>query len=145
MIRYMVIRIEDERSSDICKAIEAYALSRGGLRFPFSFGGYYYDSNTLNRGLTTYGETYTHVFHEHCRCSLVPMTEEAVWKHKQPDSLDVMMMIDSAVSPAAEDLVRDQVTETSARKFKENKILAFLKLHISNFFRRFPFGKRGVD
>lgn len=140
-MRYMVIRIDDERSSHLCRAIESYALENGGLVFPFSFAGNYYDSNTLNAGLSTYGETHTKVFHENCRCSLVPMHEDTVWKYRQPDSLDVRMMIESAISPSVEDLVRDEVHESAAKEFSENKVRALLKLYLSNFFKRFPFGK----
>jgi hypothetical protein len=141
-MKYMVLRIDDERSSELCKAIEAYAMEEGGLEFPFSFEGNYYDSNTLNAGLETYGEYHTKVFHENCRCSLVPISNETIWKHRPPDYLDMHMMIDSAIAEANLVQVHEEeaVDQSLLDRYSSNRIINLMKLYLTKFretFRRF--------
>ena len=134
----MVLRVNDERSSDICKSIEEYALEEGGLEFPFTFNGNYYDSNTLNAGLETYGEMYTKVFHENCRCSLVPISDETVWKHRPPDVLDMHMMIDSAIADANlyEVGIQDSVSQATLERYSSNRVFNLLKLYLTRFIKK---------
>lgn len=136
-MRYMVLRVDDERSSDICKTLEAYAMENGGLEFPFSYNGKYYDSNTLNAGLETYGEIHTKVFHENCRCSLVPISSDTVWKHRPPDYLDMEMMISSAVADAnlSQVEVEDNVDREVLNRYSSNRIINLLKLYLTKFFK----------
>lgn len=58
---FLVVRYQDERSSDLCKQMEAMAFSQGGLVIK--------DQGAIQRGLST--EYRTGLFHNNCRCRLV--------------------------------------------------------------------------
>jgi hypothetical protein len=132
--RYMVIRIRDERSSAICAEIEEHALEHGGLEFPFSLSGRYYDTNTLVTGLqnTAY---YTETFHSNCRCSLVPINKSMV--NDRLDDVDMEMLFDSSLAYSAIEDVRDsgEVTGEVVENFLFSRIFTKIKA-VGNFIRK---------
>ena len=129
----MVVRVKDERSSSLCAAIEEYALQNGGLEFPFSFAGQYYDSNTLNAGLARAGNLVTEVFHQNCRCSLVPISSDTIFRYGRPDDLDMHMMLDSALSHTAlqELEASGEVEPDAVRDFSANRIMNLFRHYLS--------------
>lgn len=60
-LKFLVVRYQDERSSDLCKEIEAMSFSQGGIVIR--------DKGAISRGLSN--EYYTNLFHSNCRCRLV--------------------------------------------------------------------------
>lgn len=104
----MVLRINDERSSELCKKIESYAIKSGGLEFPFTVDDYTFNESDLDRGLTNSYHKQgfkTEVFHNNCRCSLVPISDtmsKSIKYNQRFDDIDRMMSIDSALSYVAE-------------------------------------------
>ena len=76
-MKFLVLRQRDERSSELCQRIEEKAYREGGLSFPVRIDGYVFDEKLAYEHLTS-PETkyYTHLFHEHCRCQLIPLSEE---------------------------------------------------------------------
>ena len=136
-MKYIVVRVHDERSSQLCSEIEALALQKGGLEFPFQYKGNYYDSNTLNTGLSAAGQTHTRVFHENCRCSLVPISSDSFFRYSSPDELDMHMMVEGALAHSSDmDLATAiDVTEDSRVRYSTNKIGTLLKIYLSRLFR----------
>lgn len=136
-MKYLVVRMKDERSSDLCKDIETLSIQNGGLEFPFQHKGYYFDSSNLNRGLSSVGNIHTGTFHENCRCSLVPISNDSFMRYREPDDLDMEMMIDGAIGYSnAQDLpMAEGVEPASAAKFSENKIFLAVKNFIGRFIK----------
>ena len=132
-MKYMVVRIKDERSSSLCAAIEEYALQNGGLEFPFSFGGQYYDTNTAYAGVVRAGSIQTGTFHENCRCSLVPISSDTIFRYGRPDDLDMHMMLDSALSHTAmqELEASGEVEPEVVRDFSANRIMNLFRHYLS--------------
>ena len=62
---FIVIRIHDEVSSNICKRMEEMSFSSSGLVI--------HDESAIARGMSP--DYYTHLFHRHCRCKLIPKPE----------------------------------------------------------------------
>lgn len=58
---FLVVRYQDERSSELCKEIEAMSFSSGGIVIN--------SQAAISRGLSS--EYHTHLFHSNCRCRLV--------------------------------------------------------------------------
>lgn len=75
-MRFMVLRQQDERSSEVCKRIELTAMRRGGITFPFVHEGYTYSLEDAEENLGKTGDYYTGMFHTNCRCHLVPISDE---------------------------------------------------------------------
>jgi hypothetical protein len=85
-LAYLVVRVDDERSSDLCKEIERMSRTNGGIVFRNG------ESEALSRGMG--GGTHTHLFHDNCRCRLV-LKPQAMYG--AIDELDFSM----AVGPSA--------------------------------------------
>ena len=102
-MKYMIVRIEDERSSDICKEIETKAQREGGLTFPFSIGPHRYGTETIEKAMRSTGDYHTHLFHENCRSHLVPVSEESnlLYPGKELDDVDKAMLTDGALAESA--------------------------------------------
>lgn len=130
-MKYHIIRIVDERSSDICKAIEEKAIKEGGLEFPFSIGKYTYGLDTLERGLKTEGSYYTHLFHENCRSVIVPVSSNS--KFAVPgtdmDDLDRMMLTDGALAEnaAMELIASNEVSPEATKGFLRSRFMTKVK------------------
>lgn len=75
-MKFYVLRQQDERSSELCESIEKRSLREGGLTFPLVHTGYTYDMEDVEDNLEKTGRYYTNLFHEHCRCHLVPVSDE---------------------------------------------------------------------
>jgi len=75
-MKYLVLRINDERSSEICKEIEERAIVNGGLEFPFRHNGQYYEESDAINNLGKESTVRTGLFHPNCRCHLIPFSEE---------------------------------------------------------------------
>lgn len=75
-MKYLVLRQRDERSSELCARIERMSYRNGGLSFPVRVGGYVFDEDiAIEHMLSGSNDYYTHLFHEHCRCHLIPVSE----------------------------------------------------------------------
>lgn len=79
-LAYLVVRVDDERSSDLCKEIERMSRTNGGIVFRSG------ESEALSRGMG--GGTHTHLFHDNCRCRLI-IKPQAMYG--AIDELDFMM------------------------------------------------------
>ncbi len=75
-MNFYVLRQQDERSSELCKELEDRAIREGGLTFPLTHDGYFYDMEDVEENLGKTGKYYTNLFHSHCRCHLAPVTDE---------------------------------------------------------------------
>jgi hypothetical protein len=75
-ISFLVVRIDDERSSDLCKKIERMSLSNGGIVFRGDGGA------AIEAGFSS--AYHTGLFHENCRCRLI------VKPRSLQDELDVL-------------------------------------------------------
>jgi len=75
-MKFMVLRQQDERSSEFCKEIEKTAMRRGGITFPFIHKGYTYDVEDAEQNLIKVDKYYTNLFHSNCRCHLTPISDE---------------------------------------------------------------------
>lgn len=139
-MKYMIIRLKDERSSDICAEIEEKAIREGGLSFPFTLNGRRYDSDTLEKGLSSAGEYYTHLFHENCRSNLVPLGESAnvVMPGKQLDEIDRTMLVDGAMAESATLQMAEsgEVSAKSVISFVSQKVKLKIKQVMNFVFRR---------
>lgn len=124
-MKWMIVRIKDERSSDICKAIEGKALMEGGLEFPFRIGAFQYTDNVVTRALNTSGQYHTNLFHDNCRCHLVPVNESdtVLYPGKQLDEIDEMMLVNSAYSYSAEQtmMARPDISDSSKTAYQSGK------------------------
>jgi hypothetical protein len=80
-ISFLVARIDDERSSDLCKKIEQMALSSGGITIR---------SGAISREAAMFAGFgsgyYSGLFHENCRCRLVVKPKAL---YEQTDVLDL--------------------------------------------------------
>jgi len=65
-ISYLVLRMNDERSSNICKEIEAMSRTNGGIVIR---GGSVSEESALSMGFSS--SYHTGLFHENCRCRLI--------------------------------------------------------------------------
>lgn len=138
-MKYMIIRIDDESSSDICKAIEEKAERDGGLSFPFSIGKFRYDENTLEKGMRTTGEYYTHLFHDNCRSHIVPVSEESnlMYPGKTLDETDKAMLTEGALaeSAASKMAASEEVSQEGVISFFREKFKLKIK-QAMRFFNR---------
>jgi hypothetical protein len=135
--RYMIIRIKDERSSHICASIEQYALERGGLEFPFSHEGRYYDTNNLVAGLHN-PAYYTEAFHTHCRCTIVPINKNMFKDRPEVlDEIDMDMLVDSSLAYSANEDVKasGEVPLNIIDRFLSSRIFTKMKM-VGNLIRR---------
>lgn len=130
-MKYMIIRIDDERSSDICKAIEAKAIEEGGLEFPFTIGKYRYDHDTLEHAFKNANNYYTNTFHVNCRSTVVPISEEAglVYPGKQLDDLDKVMLTEGALAESAtiKMAASGEVSDDALRSFSNSRMMSKMK------------------
>jgi len=93
-MKYLVLRQKDERSSDLCSRIERLASSRGGLEFPFRIDGYKYDEEVALRNVAEKNHSYhTGLFHENCRCHLIPVAETNSVSMDSFDDIDTQYML----------------------------------------------------
>jgi hypothetical protein len=83
-ISFLVLRVRDERSSELCKTIERMSFSNGGIVFR---GG-----NPTEAGFSS--DYYTGLFHENCRCRLI-IKPRAL--QNELDVLDFEMAANSSV------------------------------------------------
>lgn len=138
-MKYMIIRIEDERSSDICKSIEEKAEREGGLTFPFSIGKYRYDNEVLEKGMMSTGDYYTNLFHENCRSHIVPVSEESnlMYPGKKLDDTDKAMLTDGALSESAglKMAASEEVSQEGVLSFFRGKFKLKIKQAIRFFTR----------
>lgn len=139
-MKYMIIRIDDERSSDLCKEIEEKALNEGGLEFPFTIGKYTYESDTIEKAMRATGDYYTHVFHGNCRSNLVPVSENSnlMYPGKRLDDIDRTMLTDGALSESATaNMVESgEVSNVGLVTFLKEKFKVKMKRVIGFLFRR---------
>lgn len=139
-MKYMIIRLKDERSSDICAEIEDKAIREGGLSFPFTINGRRYDSDVLEKGLMSTGAYYTHLFHENCRSSIVPIGEAAnvVMPGKQLDEIDRTMLVDGAMAESATMQMAEsgEVSSKGVLAFVSQKVKLRVKQIMNFVFRR---------
>lgn len=139
-MKFMIVRIDDERSSEICKSIEEYAQNEGGLEFPFTLGKHAYDKTTLEKAMQATGNYYTHVFHENCRSHLVPISENSslLFPGKTLDEVDKMMLTQGALSEVATaNLVEsEEVSSPNLMVFLQNKFKIKAKQFLSFVFKR---------
>jgi hypothetical protein len=76
-MRFFIVRVDDEVSSDLCKSIEETSFAYGGLEFPFIFEGKTYSKeNVQDYFKNKSAGYYTGLFHSNCRCHLVPISSE---------------------------------------------------------------------
>lgn len=84
--RFIVLRYDDERSSKLCRDIEAMSKSSGGIIIK--------DESAIKRGLSS---TYrTNLFHRNCRCRLILKPKATP---EEVDDFDVDMSVkDTAIA-----------------------------------------------
>lgn len=84
--RFIVLRYDDERSSKLCKDIEAMSKSNGGIIIN--------DQEAIKRGLSNLYRT--NLFHKNCRCRLVLKPKSTP---DEVDDVDIKMSVkDTAIS-----------------------------------------------
>jgi hypothetical protein len=88
-MKFLVLRQRDERSSNLCQRIEQIAYSNGGLEFPFTLDGMLYSKEDAVEHVERMDSSYyTHLFHENCRCHLIPVSEENSVSYDGIDEVD---------------------------------------------------------
>jgi len=89
-MKYLVIRKRDEQSSGLCERIEQMAYAYGGLKFPFSIDGYTYEEDVALEHIkgNSSSNYYTGLFYKHCRCQLVPVSENNSVSYEGIDEVD---------------------------------------------------------
>ena len=119
-MKWMIIRHQDESSSDICREIEAYAKHNRGLEFPVTINGISYGNDTIERALMASGQYYTHLFHKNCRSHLIPISDALT----EMDEIDETMMHDSALAHNENMKLRkdDGISEASKLNYFINKM-----------------------
>ena len=122
-MKYMIIRIKDEHSSKICDEIEKEILNSGGIKFPFKSikSGKTYRKDDLEKGLDT-SSYRTGLWHKHCRCHLVPISEETskrIKNTKRWDILDEQLSMYGATSQVAKNQfsTEEEVTDEVKKRF----------------------------
>jgi hypothetical protein len=88
-ITYLVLRIDDERSSTLCREIERMSRTNGGIVIRV---GSISEQDVLSMGFSS--AYHTHLFHENCRCRLMLRPKAMA---ESIDELDFMM----AAGPSA--------------------------------------------
>jgi hypothetical protein len=105
-VRFLVLRYQDERSSKLCQDIDNMARSNGGVVI--------YDQSAIKKGLSA--EYRTGLFHENCRCRLVPKPK-AIEENKQIDETDFMMSIrSSAIREAERERLREFLSDENYKR-----------------------------
>lgn len=138
-MKYHQIRIVDERHSHICRAINDREKQQGGLTFPFTItvGGttFNYDEDTLLDGLTVPdGWYHTHLFHNNCRCRIVPIVEPFA----TPDELDYI--------PEAIDIARDELPPMKEwDELDEQMMVTGAFAHVAQLEAEMTFGERVAE
>lgn len=104
--RFLVLRYQDERSSKLCEDIDNMSKANGGIVI--------YDQSAIGRGLS--GEYRTGLFHENCRCRLVPKPK-AFDENKQIDETDFLLSIqDSSIRENERVRLREFLTDENYEK-----------------------------
>lgn len=111
-VTFLVLRINDERSSDLCKRMEQMAFSNGGLDIK--------DEDAIKRGFSS--EYRTRLFHDNCRCRLI-IKPSALGD--QADYIDFQMaagktaISSAALSRAKKELSEDLIDDYSSESYQQ--------------------------
>lgn len=102
---YMVLRYDDERSSELCRQIENMADQQGGIVFD--------DPSAVKRGFSS--SYRTGLFHRNCRCRLIPKPKALP---DQLDELDELMATeDSSLANNEISRLREEMPEDVLEKY----------------------------
>lgn len=111
-VTFLVLRVDDERSSELCKKMEQMAFSNGGLDIK--------DEDAIRRGFSS--EFRTRLFHDNCRCRLI-IKPSALGD--QTDYIDFQMSAGktaisaSAISRAKKELSEDLMDDYASESYQQ--------------------------
>lgn len=113
---YLVLRYDDERSSDLCRQIENMADQQGGIIVD--------DPSVLSRGFSS--SYRTGLFHRNCRCRLIPKPKSLSDKI---DALDELMatqdtsLSNNEISRLRETLPEEILNKYLSPEFQRRKLM----------------------
>jgi hypothetical protein len=111
-LSFLVVRMDDDRSSRLCKDIERMANSNGGIVFR---GSASIVDSSISAGMT--GGYHTGLFHDNCRCRLLIKPNAF---YGEIDELDFMMAASSSAISYNQQYRAKQNLEAPVQKRAEN-------------------------
>lgn len=125
--KYLHILVRDDHVCSICESIEAYSVTHGGLTFPFELNGREYTLEHMHKGLAAWensigggigGSIRSHMFHENCRCMLIPVDGMPEYY----DELDELVYTQGALGHAGRDGFREELGNELIDTINDNVI-----------------------
>lgn len=122
-VKFLVLRYNDERSSELCKKMEQMALSNGGIDIK--------DEDAIKRGFSS--NYRTRLFHDNCRCRLIIKPEPL---GDQTDYIGFQMaagktsISSAAISRAKKELSEDLMDDYSSESYQQ-RITNVMSINLS--------------